>query len=432
MSIKQALFKNTFFNLLGYFYLLLASFFSISILLGNLGRDLFGTYLFLASFVPFVSVFDFGISLASIRELSLPGVPRSDKVKVWQTSLAIYIFLSLILVSLVSVFLLYLFRSMPLLVNSGVNDVYPIIICIAITIFVNHINNIFLSIPQANQRFDVFNSKTFLVGTANTLLSAAVTYRTDNLSILFLVQLTFHLITFIYIFNYSLKHFSAKELLPSYHKVTGTRLLTYGIKNFIGTLAGQVEAQVSKFFLGFYSTAQAISAFNIPQSIIMKAAGVVSQLAQAFFPLSTSLLEKDRIQKLQKLYIGLQLLIFTSGSLAVFLTFNYGYLFLSWWLKDGVVVSVAYPVLQIMSFYFVLISLTPLPTALVQGMNRPQIASFFAVLTVVLEIAFMFYFVPTYHEIGAAYSFLYSVLITVPLFLIYSIRLLRKKINEYQ
>lgn len=418
MSIKVALLKNTLFNLLGYLYLLLASFFSITILLNNLGRDMFGVYLFLSSFVPFVSVFDFGISLASIRELSLPSTPRSEKVKVWQTSLAIYVFISFVLVIFVSLLLLYLFRSMPLLTNSGIKDVYPIIFSIAVTIFINHINNILLSIPQANQRFDIFNSKTFLVGTANTLLTSLLTYYTQNISTVFFLQFAFHLLTFLFVLNYALKNYTYSELLPGYHRSTGKKLLAYGLKNFVGTLAGQVEAQISKFFLGFLSTAQAISSFSIPQNIVTKGAGVVSQFAQAFFPLSASLLEKDRIVKLKKLYIGLQVIILSGGVLSVFCAYYFGEEFLLWWLKDQVIVSTAYPALKVLSFYFLLLSLTPIPTALVQGLGKPQIPSFFAILTLVLEASFMFFLIPKYQTLGAAYALLGSLVITVPTFLL--------------
>lgn len=432
MSLKKILFKNTIFNLLGYFYLLLVSFVSISLFLQNLGRELFGIYLFLASFVPIASVFDFGVSLATIRELSLPQNSHQEKIKTWQTALAIFISQGLLLLVVFAGLLVYLFSSLPLLRGLSPTNVMPTIVLVSLTILINHVNNIFLSIPQAYQRFDIFNSKTFLVGTANTILSALLTFYTHNLSHLFLLQFIFHLVTFIFILFYAKSIFGWSYLEPRFDKATGKSLLSYGLKNFIGTLFNQIEAQASKFFLGFLSTAQSITAFSIPQNIIMKGAGIVSQFAQAFFPLSTSLLEKDRILKLKKLYLGLQYLIFSGGIVAVITTFYFGEPFLSWWLHDPVVVNAAYPVLQIMSFYFVLIALTPLPTALVQGLGKPQVASFFAVLTTVLEISSMAILIPLYKEMGAAYSLLASLIITVPSFLLVTWIMLRNQIKRTQ
>ncbi|OGD83675.1 hypothetical protein A2572_01490 [Candidatus Collierbacteria bacterium RIFOXYD1_FULL_40_9] len=433
MSIKKILFKNTFFNLLGYIYLLAASFLSISIYLNNLGQDMFGIYIFLASFVPIASVFDFGVSIALIRDLAKNDTSLVEKKESWQTGLYIFLIQAVILGIFFAGLILYFFYHLPLLTTiANTTNIYTLAVILGLTIFLNHVNNALLSIPQAFQRFDVYNSKTYLVGTANTLLSAWLTYYTKDLVHVFLLQLIFHAVTFFYALNFGKKQIGKEILAPVYYKNAGRKLIAFGLKNFVGTLAGQVEAQISKFFLGFLATAKSITAFNIPQSIFMKGAGVVSQVAQAFFPLSATLLEKNRIKKLKKLYISLQFLILFSGVFVVFLVFNFGEDFLTWWLKDLVVVSASLPVLKIMSYYFVLVALTPLPTALAQGLGKPQVPSFFAVLTVTVETVFLSILVPKYHEIGAAYSFLISSIVSVPVFILYLSFLLNKKINEYK
>ncbi len=428
MSIKRSLIKNTGFNLAGYVYLLLASFFSISILLQNLGRDVFGVYILLVSFISLSSVFDFGISSAVVRRLSLPDATREDKIKTWKTSFSIFIAIAFILFVTVSCLLLYLIKSMPIFshIDSGVLNWSTLIL--AIIVFVNFINNHFLNLPQAEQRFDIFNSKTLLVGSANTIISALVSSVYPNIAIILGVQLIFHLLTSAYITSYALKIFSGNDFGPHYDTKTGKELFSFGLKNFIGTLAGQLESQFSNFILGAMVSAQAITAFNIPQSIVTKGAGVVSQFAQAFFPLSTSLLSRDRIKKLRQLVLGLQALVLAGGILAVVLTFTVGEAFLTWWLKDPVVIQTSYPVLKVLSFYFLLVSLTPIPTALVQGLNKPQIPSMFAVLTVFVEVTASFYFVPRFGALGVAYAFLLATIISVPGFLATSWILLSREI----
>lgn len=430
MSIKESLIKNTGFNLAGYFYLLLASFFSISILLSNLGRDVFGVYIFLASFISLATVFDFGISNAVVRKLSLASTTREEKVKTWKTSLSIFIVLALTLFIVVILLLSYLTNSLPIFAHIDRNTLNWSIISLAFIVFVNHLNIHFLSLPQAEQRFDIFNSKTLLVGTANTIISAFVSGIYPNIAVLFLVQLLFHLLTIIYMLSYSLKFFSGRDFVPSYDREVGSDLFSFGIKNFVGILAGQIENQFSNFILGTMVSAKAVTSFSIPQSIVAKGAGVVSQFAQAFFPLSASLLEKDRINKLKKLFLGIEGLTLIGGIVAVTLAHTVGQPFLIWWLKDAVVVETAFPVLKILSFYFVLVSLTPIPTALVQGINKPHIPSAFAVLTVALEIIFALMLVPSMGTIGVAYSFLLSSLITVPSFLITTWILFQREIRK--
>jgi len=414
MSIKKVLIKNTGFNLVGYFYLLVASFFSISILLGNLGRDVFGVYIFLISFIALASVFDFGISNAVVRKLSLPNTTMAERIKTWKTSFAIFISLAFVLFVLVIVLLQYLTFTMPIFMHLDRSTLNWSIALIAGIVFINHLNTHFLSLPQAEQRFDIFNSKTILVGSANTLISALVSVYYPNVAILYAVQLVFHILTFVYMVTYSLKFFSGENFTPAYDRQTGKELFSFGLRNFIGTLAGQIENQFSNFILGAMVSAKAITSFSIPQSMVAKGAGIVSQFAQVFFPLSASLLEKDRIKKLKTLVLGIEGITLLGGILAVVLSFTIGEPFLLWWLKDPIVVQTAHPVLKVLSFYFLLVSLTPVPTALLQGLNKPQIPSFFGALTVIFEIVLALRLVPTMGTIGMAYSFLLSVSVTVP------------------
>lgn len=432
MSIKKSLIKNTGFNLASYVYLLLASFFSISILLNHLGRDLFGVYLFLGSFVPLASVFDFGISTAVVRKLSLPDINPRDKVKVWKTSFGLFLGISAVLALVVFGILVYVTRTLPMfqIVDSTILNLT--ILVLVMTVFINHINSHFLSLPQAEQRFDVFNSKTMLVGTANTVLSALVSGIYPNIAIIFFVQFLFHLVTFLYMVWYSLKFFRGRDFFPGVDKGESKELVGFGLKNFVGTLASQVEAQISKYALGAMVSAEAITAYSIPQNIVAKGAGVVSQVAQALFPLSTSLLEKERVRKLKTTVLVVQGITLLGGILAVTLSYTIGRDFLMWWLKDTIVVEAAFPILKILSFYFVLTALTPIPTVLLQSLNKPQIPSLFAVFTVITELVAVLILTPMFQAVGVAYAVLLASVITVPPFLIVTWRVFSKEIKAIE
>ncbi len=430
MSLKKSLIKNTGFNLAGYFYLLIASFFSISILLQHLGRDVFGIYIFLASFIALSSVFDLGISNAVVRKLSLPQTNREEKVAIWKTSFSIFISIGFLLFATVSALLLFLSKTLQIFSHIDSSTLSWSILLIAIIVFVNFINNHFLTLPQAEQRFDVFNSKTLLVGTSNTLISALIAFNYPNIAAIFAAQLVFHLLTFIYLAHYCYRVFPGPNFNPLYSRDSGRELFSFGIKNFVGTMAGQIESQFSNYVLGAMVSAQSITSFNIPQSIVTKGAGIVSQFAQAFFPLSASLLEKDRIHKLKKLVIGVEALTLLGGIIAVILTFTVGQEFLAWWLKDPIIVQSSFPILKILSFYFLLVSLTPVPTVLIQAINKPQIPSFFALLTVGIEIVMSLVLVPKFHALGVAYAFLISTVISVPLFIGVSWHLFQKEIKK--
>jgi O-antigen/teichoic acid export membrane protein len=432
MSAKKLLIKNSSLNLIGYGYLLIASFFSISILLNHLGRDLFGLYLFLAAIVPLASVFDLGLGNACVRRLSLSETTEDEKQKTWRTSLFIYLILATLLFFIIILLSYIFFDKITIFQITPKITIYLSIVVLAITVFINHLNSCFLNLAQAHQRFDIFNLKTLFVGTANTLLSAFTSYFTTEIYLIFLVQLIFHLVTLGFLIRYFLTHQTRHQLIPQYDKTTSRALINFGVRDFVGTLSSQIEAQFSKYALGTLISAAAISAFTIPQTIVLKAAGAVSQIAIAFFPFSTSLLKKEKIKKLTQFILTVELLTLLGGLIAVFLTYNYTESFLLWWLKDPVIVSLSFPILKIMVLYFLLIALTPIPTVIVQAINYPQVSSFFSLLTTAIEIFLILYLIPIYSIIGVAYAALISATITVPPFLIIVAILLRKKFKQLE
>ena len=136
--------------------------------------------------------------------------------------------------------------------------------------------------------------------------------------------------------------------------------------------------------------------------------------------------------KLSKLILLIESLILAFGIIGIVGAYAFGGQFLLWWLKNPQVVSLATPVLQVLSFYLLLTALTPIPTVVLIGMNYPQVPSFFAVLTVALEIGLLFVLVPPLQAVGAAYAVVGSAAITVPSMLFVFWYLYRKQFRKIQ
>lgn len=426
MGIKRTLIKNSFFNLGSYAYLLLAAFFSIPIILRSLGADIFGLYILVASIVSLVSVLDLGLSNAVVREMSLPDIKKQDYVDVWRSSFMLYLLSGLLIATSVFVFLSLIPNYWSIFRLIDFKTLNYLSFIIPLTVLFNHVNIHLLNLPQAQQRFEIYNLKTIIVGTGNTIVTALVSLWTRNLSDLFLVQFIFHLATFTLLTFYAKAVFPGWEFFPSLKRKTVSRLVRFGLRNFVGSFANQVEAQMSKYVIGASAPAVAITAFSIPQNITLKAAGVVSQIAAVIFPTSASLLTRERLPKLKKLIWAVEGSTLILGLFGIFCSFAFGEAFLMWWLKKEEVVRLAVPILKTLSFYFLLTSLTPIPGVILIGLNYPQIPSFFSVLTTVIEIVLLLYLVPTYHAAGAATAILATTMITVPLFLLAFIDRFRK------
>jgi len=421
MSIKKTLIKNSSYNLVSYAYLAVASLISIPIILNSLGGELYGSYILFNGIVLVAATFDLGLSQATIRWLSLPKINQATRVNTWKTSLFFFYILAALLSFITFILLRFFLIDLPAFTPINPDQYLLATVIASGIVLINHLNIAFLTIPQAHQRFDIYNTRTIIVGTANTLITAWLSTKTNNIAVLLGLQLIFHLSAFITLLSYSRHQLGANPLIPKLHKQLSKELLGFGGKNFVTNIANQIRVQFSNFILGGLIGPVAVTAFSIPQNLIIKAAGAISQVTLAFFPLSTSLTSPERFPKLKRLIIQLQVVIFLLGIIQVFIVYQYGYQILTLWLNNPEVVIQAYPVLKILSWFFLLTILTPIPTAVFESLNKPQIPAIIASLNTILTIGLIF-FISNQSNIGSsslipAYATLYSSIILVPIFL---------------
>ena len=428
MSIKRTLVKNTSYNLAGYGYLLVASFISVPILLHALGSSLFGVYMLAAGIPVVTSVLDLGLGPAVVRRLALPERSPCEENRTWGTSLTL--FLALGVVVGVASSLVWMFGLLPRLSEtiSGTEGIFLAAI-LGITVMVNLVNTHFLALPQARFRFDIYNLKTFVVGTANTLGAAAIAIIVPgSLVPIFFVQLMAHLVTLTLLYSYARRTLGG-SLSPRYDHREGRELLSFGGKNFGGVVASQLEAQISRYILGLYLTPGAVTYATIPENLVYKAAGGVNQLATAFFPVSTALTHPDRLPKLRRLLVYLELGIVACGLLGTAAAVMWGQPVLAWWLHDPAVARAAYPVLVILCAYAVFLAAAPLPTMVLNSLNRPEIPTYFALLTLATEVGAMVYLTPRFGYVGPALASLGTGILTVPPYVAYTFVILNKKLK---
>src|SRR3990167_7637406 len=416
MGKKRTFIKNTSLNVISYIYLSVAAIISIPILVRSLGVQAFGLYTIITSIMPILSALDFGLGLAVIRYLALPNVSDEKKVRVWQTSFYFFavVGLALFFISL-GILYFYVFKIPAIDSIIGKNKL-PIMFVVALTMLVNHLNTHFLTLPQARHRFDIFSLNAFVSGTASTLVTAAVVLIKPDLLLVFITQLFGVSTTATILYFYAKGQF--KQLnFPRFSLASFREIIGFGLKSFAGKVTSSLEANGLNLIIAAYDSLKAVTYFSIPQSLIIKAAGGISMLTLSLFPLSTSLLTKDGIFKLKKLIIWLQASVLSLGLLAVGVIFVFGKPLLLLWLRNPDLVEQAYPILQILSLQLFLTSLTPMPTAVFESMNLPKIPSFFALLTVLVEVLFIALLLPRFGVNGVAYAISGGAAITVPIFL---------------
>ena len=417
MGIKRTFIKNTSLNLISYIYLSIASIISIPIIIHSLGVQAFGLYTVITSVTPILSAFDFGISLAVIRYLALPDIDEEEKTKAWQTSFYFFAILGLALVFIVmAIFYLYIFK-IPLIDSIIGPRKLLIMLVVSFTMLVNHLNSHFLTLPQARHRFDIFSINAFVSGTFNTLLTAVVAIIKPDLLLIFTTQLIGVSITATVLYFYANTQFK-KRNFPKFSLSVFLKLIGFGLRSFAGKVLSSIEANAMNFIIVAYASLQAVTYFSLSQSLVIKAAGGISMLTLSLFPLSTSLLTKEKFPQLKKLVIWLQVAVMLGTLAGLAIIFFFGKALLLLWLDDPSLVNQVYPLLQILSVQLFFTAMTPMPTAVLESMNRPGTTSFFAFLTVLMDLLFLFVFLPRFGITGAAHALSLSAMISVPLFFI--------------
>ncbi len=408
--MHYSLTRATVWNLAGYIYLILASLISVPILVRSLGIDLFGQYSLIIATLTLVSAINLGLPQAVVRALSYEHGTVKARQATWATSSQLFIFTGFI-AAIISSFIVYTFHVSF--------EILPLVFAIGI---MGNIVAHYQTLPHAEGHFGYYNAKTFLVGTGNTLLAAYLAWVGQGIVAILSAQLLCYLLTLLILAYFSLKYFP-KPWLNKSSIMVAKSLISFGLKNQVGTLVGQVQAQYGKYLLAS-ATPATLSAYIVATGLVQKAAGGVVQIATSLYPASArGTLSPSFVRVYHRLQLGLIL----TGLVGVAGYHFFGLQLLQWWLGVRELVALVHPILNILVIYASILILTPLPSAILDGRGRPELTSLFATLTTLIEIVIALILFPQLGYLAPAYAALVAVTLTTPALFYVTERILRVK-----
>ena len=400
--MHYSLTRATLWNLAGYLYLIIASLIATPVLVHQLGLSLFAQYSLIIATLVLVSSFNLGLPQAVTRALA-----KKKTLTLWVTSSLLFILTGVVGGILATIIAYYL----------GVR--YAILpVTFAIALMSNLVAH-YQTLPHAEGHFGYFNAKTFIVGTANTLLAAYLAWIGQGIAVILSSQLLCYLITLLPLVFFSLKHFPRPwQGKPSLS--IAKSLLTFGLKNQVGTFVGQIQSQYAKYLLAALSPLT-LSAYIIAQGLVQKLAGGVTSLATALYPASSR-------SNIRPLYHRLQIALAFSGLLVFWCYKTFGFVFLTWWLNSPDLVTLVHSILTLLIWYFGILILTPLASTILDSRGRPELTSLFATLTTIIEIVIAILLFPRYGLVAPVYGALIAVSLTTPVLLFTTERVLKSTI----
>ena len=405
-------------NMVGYLFLILASLISTPILVKHLGLGVFSQYGLIIATLGVVSTINLGLPLAETRLLARESTSACKKFSVWATASILFVALGVV-AGLVAVTIAYYLH-----VNYATLGV---IFCL---VLINSLVTHYMTLPHAEGHFGYYNIKNFVVGSANTLIPAHLVTHPQLISqnllvhlgiidILLRVQLLAYLVTLMCLGYFSLKYFPHPRD-GVFSKPIALSLIKFGLKNQLGSVIGQIQAQYGKYLLIGLSPLT-LSSYIIGTSLVQKMVGAVGQLATSFYPAAS---RGDDQPKLRYLYSKIQLYLFMLG-LGAIVAYQYaGLPFLTWWLKDVGIATNVHSFLLVYRFYALLLLLTPMASTVVDGHGRPGMTSLFGAVAFALELIIAIAILPRYGMLAPAYAGLASLMIMTPLFLFFTGRIL--------
>jgi len=409
--MHYSLTRATAWNIAGYTYLIIASLISTPILVRHLGVDTFAQYGLILGTLSLTSALDLGLPQAVVRALSRDHEFSVLRQTLWATSSFLFILTGIIAASLTT------FISYHLGI---IGWVLPIIFAIAL---MNNLLAHYATLPQAEGHFGYYNAKTFIVGTGNTIVAAYLSYIGQSVPTILVSTLFTYLLTLVPLAYFSLKFFPH----PRAGKVSfvlARSLVSFGLKNQLGKLIGQTQAQYGKYLLAALSPLT-LSAYVISQGLVQKLVGGVIQVSTAFYPASA---RAGVGPSVRKIYLRLQLGLFVLGLFAIGLYQLVGQSFLTWWLHDEALVSAAHSFLSIYRFYGLFLLLTPLASTVLDSTGHPGTTSLYGAITFALELVIALILLPHYGLLALAYAGIVSIILTTPALLYTTSRVLKSKV----
>jgi len=417
-SLSYKTLKNVSYTIVSYGWGMIFAIFVTPVVVFKLGIDYYGVFIFVNTIAGLLGLIDFGVSTAVAKYIAeYYGSADRDRLKQLLYS-ANSLFLLIGLFGLIGFFIIA-FVGRYFIPNTILStyDIFFIFISAGLIFFINSINGIYSITPTALQRFDI-NTK---IGVSQTFIS--------SLGILLIVVFGFKLkaiifaqlviaIVFTFIFRYhSQKLLDIVKLKLQWHPKEIIKCYKFGLLTSISNLGGQTLAYFDKLIIPIFMNPASLSYYSLSDSVASKSTGLISSITYILFPMVSNFKGSKDMENIKKLYIrsfGLATVLSAAISLSIiFLAYKVMY----FWLNEEVAIN-AYRILIVLAITYFFISLWIQLKNFLLGLGETKILAKFSIIIAIFNIILLFILLPKFGIMGAAISYLISIIPVIYIFFI--------------
>ncbi|MEK4099360.1 MULTISPECIES: oligosaccharide flippase family protein [unclassified Bacillus (in: firmicutes)] len=382
----------------------LVGFIYIPILLYFLGKDEYGLYQLMGSFLVYLGLFDFGLSNTVTRYYSKYIALKDEKAKenVLAISTVIYILLTMILVVVGIILYFYLDEIFNnALTPSEIASAEKIYIIILITTVITISTSVFNAIITANEQFMFLKGLSIIQTIMRPIIVFAVFSIEASALIVVIIQALINVLGIVLKIYYSLKKLQVKVKLHYWDMPLLKEMFRYSFFIFITALMDQIFWRSDQVILGIIVGTSSVAVYSIGSQIIMNYMTLSTAMSGVFLPsITKKVTENVSNDELTDIFIKLGRLqyIILGAVLTGFIMFGKEFIYI--WVGDSF--SEAYYITLIIMVPFTIDLIQNIGLTILQAKNMYSFrASVFFVMSL-LNIVFSIPLAIHYGGIGAA------------------------------
>ncbi|MCX5694940.1 MAG: oligosaccharide flippase family protein [Candidatus Omnitrophica bacterium] len=403
MSIKTKYIKNSFFNFIGWGWLIAINILTIPYIVNKIGYDQYGIFVLVSMVLGYFAFLDFGLGDAVVKYVSHYYASRDYKKINCIVNAILFLFVLIGVAGGTSIlfftkYLAFRIFKIPVPLHDIAQQCFYLS---ALGFFLNLIFGVVSKIPEALQHFDLSNKINMIIGTIVTLANLLFVYLGFSIRELVYVNLIGSVlgITSFGIMN--------KRIIPelsinfsfSYKELK--EILHFGLFTICTKFSSIMTSWMNQLVLSNLVGVSAVTLFNVPFKVITRIQALLYSFAGIIFPLSSELAANGDTEKLYRVYLRLARYIFMMSSILFLPLIVFSDKVLLYWMGKTFASQTTYCMIMIcLTFY--LIGQATVPGLLSLGLGKPKYNAYFSFLTAILNILLVYPLTKKWGVNGAA------------------------------
>ncbi len=408
-------FRNVTYNFLSQVWFFILPIATSPYIVRHLGVDAYGVLSLATAIVGYLAVLDLGMGTATIKYMADAYVVRDFQAvsKVIGTSIVIYSGLGLLgtlaILATANLIITHLLHVPANLVHLTLVVFYVS----SLGFLVNMPLTVFNSIPNALQRFDILVKQNLALGTVAILgqvVLLALGYSLRALVVFNVATSVVGIIVFVLVARHLLPGVSFR---PAFDGPTARRIMRFSALKVFSVISGQVVFQLDKVLIAAFLPLASVSYYVVPLGLAQRIISVIPNITTAVFPAVSEF--KANQERLNDLYVRVAKGVLMAVLPITVALVMFAEKILAYWMGADFATNGA-ATLRFLAIAFFLASFAAVPGVFVEGLGKPGIPAFFAVISAVLNLGLALLFIPRWGIAGPALALIVNSLITVPLF----------------